>query len=316
MLATRCLKFDLTFFKILGYPWDVDHLTGYQIAYCIALVAVRKSYELYLFALVLKNAKEPNVDMLFFFFFGHFSYFLTTIGNIFLVILSMAHHRNTRRNLFERVEEWRVLLKDEGLIASSFGRTRRVIVLTTFLLVISTIAFKLYVYVPFKFEFTTTFSVCSGIFDRFLIVLQPKLFTEFLYIVILQFRVTNTLAAERKIDLKQLKSINKSLQENINLFNDSFMIPIFLEILKNFVIFIGYVFYFSQSLVGSAKLKPKLIILTLVQLIPSTTTFLLLFVAVNILDKEVLDENLLILWINYNVELLEGKVRELYKHEE
>lgn len=290
MIISNVLRFDLNFFKFLGYHWDVERFPWYQIAYCVALLLVKESFDFYFFFQHLLTTKTPSVDKLFLFVLRNFSYILTAILNIIAVLVSIAFHRKTRKNLSKSIDKWKTLMiAHDELIDLKFEGARKLVTYTTMFLLASSLSLSFYVKLstPFKWEFKFMFQMLSGAFDRVILFLQPKLYSEFIHIVILQFKITNKVALKREIPIKQLRRVYVNLSDNIRMLNSCFEILILFEVMKNFFILIGYVFYFSRTLsIGTANVSSDLLVLFM-EFLLSILTFPLIFIASESVNEEV-----------------------------
>lgn len=181
------------------------------------------------------------------------------------------------------------MIAHDELIDLKYEGTRKLVTYTTMFLLASSLSLSFYVKLstPFKWEFKFMFQMLSGAFDRVILFLQPKLYSEFIHIVILQFKITNEVALKREIPIKQLRRVYVNLSDNIRMLNSCFEILILFEVMKNFFILIGYVFYFSRTLsIGTANVSSDLLVLFM-EFLLSIVTFPLIFIASESVNEEV-----------------------------
>lgn len=294
MLAADYLKYYLALLKVTGYRWDVEKLQWFHIAYCIFFIS-RKSYDLYFLYLAFVAVPSKNVDLMFLMLLQNISNTSNTFVNIASVLSSLFYRRNVRKHLFEKIDDWKLFLHDHAnLIEREFKKGRFVSVITTFILWTGIAAFRILmtwrtVSSPrYKFTLMSLYVNIVGLFDHTFNLLQPRIYGDFIDVVTLPFRVTNKLAEQHKLTGQQLREIHASLSGNIVLLNQSLGVSIFLEIFKFFIVMVGYIFYFSQSVTSNTVgITFKAFALTFSGFIPCVLAFLLIFVSANSLMNEV-----------------------------
>lgn len=289
MIAYDTLKFNLNVLKFLGYRWDTEDLKPMQIAYCIILLFARKGFDFFCFLQTLHKPEFVIRSVIILITLSKIVFFMILLSTIVSVFLSLTHRRQLRRLLFERIHDWeKKLILHQALITEHFEFAKRLLNFTSFFLIILNISYTIY-YHRKKQDWSVSafFVILSDTFSRLLYFLQSKLYSEVIFVVILQLKVTNQLAKEHKLKLNEVKRMLASLLLNVKMINKCFGYAILLEIPKNFILLVGYGFLFSQILVTPYLRQRPESTKAFFDTIPLMLTFVLIFISATILVNEV-----------------------------
>jgi hypothetical protein len=288
MIAQNCLKFDFKVLKWMGCQWNCDKLNLKKFLIFFTLTFPKVGIYFYFFFKVRVPKVPENVDQFVIWLLTIMLQFTMTSFIITLMTLSMFYRRNMRKNFFINVEQWKMLMKGhEKIINHEYERKRKVFKFTSiFILTVGFVFNLLFNFIKPQFEFGIFFINFVLSFDYMVLVMNPKLYSEHVLIIMMNHKISNKLAMEEKLSIEKLKKIHFVLSRCIEDFNNCFGLAIFFETLKNFIFLVTYAYYIAQLIVGE-HVRVKIMIIVLGQSVPFVTLFGVLFVACSKMIEEV-----------------------------